>query len=84
MKKKVVKEIYAEMCAPIGNLTTNYKRGVITFTEYLQNVVELYNTAYYWPYDRANAGKITLEEADLIFTRFQQFTKREIKNACKA
>ena len=84
MKRKAVKGIYEEMCEPIGNLTANYKRGVITFTEYLQNVVELYNTVYFWPYDSANAGTITTNEADLIHERFQQFVKKEIKNACKA
>ena len=30
------------------------------------------------------AGRITPEEAQTIAERFQQFVKKEVKNACKA
>ena len=84
MKKKVVRNIYIDMVKPIENATKAYKAGKITFYEYLETVLEQYKICYWEPYNAATAGTITTNEADLIFERFQQFVKREIKNACKA
>ena len=84
MKKKVVKEIYIDMVKPIENVTKAYTAGRITFTEYLETVTQVYDNVSWFPYNAANAGTITTNEADLIFERFQQFVKKEIRKACKA
>ena len=84
MRKKAVKEIYADMVKPIENTTKAYTSGKITFTEYLETVTENYDNVSWFPYTAANAGTITANEADLIYERFQQFVKKEIKKACKA
>ena len=84
MKKKVVRNIYIDMVKPVENATKAYKAGKMTFYEYLETVTEQYKVCYWEPYNAATAGIITTNEADLIYERFQQFVKREIKNACKA
>jgi hypothetical protein len=83
MKKKVVKEIYVDMVKPIENTTKAYTAGKITFSEYLGRVTEVYENVSWFPYNAANAGTITTNEADLIYERFQQFVKKEIRKACR-
>lgn len=84
MKRKAVKNIYIDMVKPIETATKAYTDGKITFSEYLGRVTEVYENVSWFPYTAANAGTITTNEADLIYERFQQFVKKEIKKACKA
>ena len=84
MKRKAVRNIYIGMVKPIENVTKAYTAGKITFSEYLGRVTEVYENVSWFSYEAANAGTITANEADLIYERFQQFVKKEIKKACKA
>lgn len=84
MKRKAVRNIYIDMVKPVETATKEYKAGRITFFEYLETVAEQYRICFWEPYNAATAGIITTNEADLVYERFQQFVKKEIKNACKA
>ena len=84
MKRKAVRNIYIDMVKPVEEATKAYKAGKMTFSEYLETVLEQYKLCYWEPYNIATAGTITKREADLIYERFEQFVKKEIKNACKA
>ena len=83
MKRKAVKNIYIDMVKPVETATKAYKAGKITFSEYLETITEQYKICYWEPYNVATAGIITTNEADLIYERFEQFVKKELKNACK-
>ena len=84
MKRKAVREIYATICEWSAAKTRPYERGFITFDVFLKQQADTMNAAREVLSIEETAGRITPEEAQTIAERFQQFVKKEVKNACKA
>ena len=84
MKKKVVREIYATICKWSLFESGRYRNGFATFEEFLKGQADTMSAAREVLNIEETAGRITPEEAQTIYERFQQFVKKEIKNACKA
>ena len=83
MKKKAVREIYATICEWSAAKTRPYERGLIGLDDFLTYQAETMSAAREVLSIEETAGRITPEEVQTIYDRFQQFVKKEVKNACK-
>ena len=84
MKKKVVRDAYIASCESVQRYIRFYGRHIILFSEMLESVGEQLRNEHCRLLTLVNKGTITDDERQLIEERLEAYTKREIKNACKA
>ena len=84
MKRKAVRTAYKEACENITLITNAYRAGRITFRHMLYHLQDQLENEHLHLHVLTNCEAITEEEQQLIKERLEAYTKRELKNICKA
>ena len=84
MKKKVVRQLYIDAAERLTPYTHYYKRRLISFDDMLTSIGNALRDEIIDLMEAENAGTITADERQLIIDRLEAFTKKELKNICKA
>ena len=84
MKKKVVRDAYIASCESVQRYIRIYGRMMIPFSDMLEHVGEQLKYEHIRLLTLVNKGTITDDERQLIEERLEAYTKKELKNACKA
>jgi hypothetical protein len=84
MKKKIVRQLYKEAAERIARYTKLYRLSLIAFEDLLLEIANALAEEDNTLFTAVQAGTITAEEHTLITERLEMFTKKELKNICKA